>query len=516
MKPDSSVPVSQNRHWHARPLAEVLGAVGGDTAGLDQAQVDARLRQFGPNRIPPPPRRGPLIRFLSQFHNVLIYVLITAGLITALLAHWVDSAVIFGVVIINAIIGFIQEGKAERAMEAVRDLLPQQATVLRDGRRQIVPAEAVVPGDVIHVQSGDRIPADARLFQLRELRVDESMLTGESVAVDKALGEVEPDALPGDRGNMIFSGTYVASGQGAALVVGTGADTEIGRISSMLIDVRELSTPLLRQLAVFGRHLTIAILALAAATFLFGVMLRGYAVEDMFMAAVGLAVAAIPEGLPAIITITLAVGVQRMARRNVIIRRLPAVETLGSVNVICSDKTGTLTRNEMTVLTVSLSGDRLLDVTGGGYDPHGGLLLDGREIDPAEDNDLTEICKAAILCNDASVREVDGEWRIHGDPTDASLVVLAMKAGLDGAGMNEKFPRTDVIPFESEHRFMATLQHNHQGHAVIYLKGAPEVVLQRCVQQRRYGGDEALDRDYWHAVIDDFARRGQRPLAQST
>ena len=233
----------------------------------------------------------------------------------------------------------------------------------------------------------------------------------------------------------------------------------------------------------------------------------------MFMAAVGLAVAAIPEGLPAIITITLAVGVQRMARRNVIIRRLPAVETLGSVNVICSDKTGTLTRNEMTVLTVSLSGDRLLDVTGGGYDPHGGLLLDGREIDPAEDNDLTEICKAAILCNDASVREVDGEWRIHGDPTDASLVVLAMKAGLDRADMREKFPRTDVIPFESEHRFMATLQHNHQGHAVIYLKGAPEVVLQRCVQQRRYGGDEALDRDYWHAVIDDFARRGQRPLA---
>ena len=312
---------------------------------------------------------------------------------------------------------------------------------------------------------------------------------------------------------MIFTGTYVAAGQGTALVIGTGADTEIGRISSLLVKVRELSTPLLRQLARFGRQLTVAILALAAATFLFGVVLRGYAVEDMFMAAVGLAVAAIPEGLPAIITITLAVGVQRMARRNVIIRRLPAVETLGSVNVICSDKTGTLTRNEMTVLTVSLSGDRLLDVTGGGYDPHGGLLLAGREMDPAWDADLAEICKAAILCNDAYIHQLDGEWHIHGDPTEASLVALAMKAGLDRADMREKFPRTDVIPFESEHRFMATLQHNHQGNAVIYLKGAPEVVLQRCVTQRRDGGDDVLDTDYWHAVINDLARRGQRPLA---
>ena len=502
-----------DKPWHSLSLDVVLAAVDAGTDGLRQADARERLQRYGPNRIPPPPRRGPLRRFLEQFHNILIYVLIASGLTTLLLAHWVDSAVIFGVVIINAVIGFIQEGKAERAMEAVKDLLPHQATVLRDGRRQVVPAEEVVPGDVIYVQSGDRVPADARLLHLRELRLDESMLTGESVAVDKALGEVHADAPPGDRSNMIFTGTYVAAGQGTALVIGTGADTEIGRISSLLVKVRELSTPLLRQLARFGRQLTVAILALAAATFLFGVVLRGYAVEDMFMAAVGLAVAAIPEGLPAIITITLAVGVQRMARRNVIIRRLPAVETLGAVNVICSDKTGTLTRNEMTVLSVFLSGGRLLDVSGGGYDPHGGLLLAGREIDPAEDMDLTEICKAAVLCNDASVHEAGGEWHIHGDPTEASLVVLAMKAGLDGPTLHEKYPRTDVIPFESEHRFMATLQHDHEGNAVIFLKGAPEVVLQRCVTQRRHGIDETLEYEYWHTVINDLARRGQRPLA---
>jgi potassium/sodium efflux P-type ATPase len=502
-----------DKPWHSLPLAEVLTAMDAGTGGLGQAVAQERQQRYGPNRIPPPPRRGPLIRLLSQFHNVLIYVLIAAGVTTILLSHWVDSAVIFGVVLINAIIGFIQEGKAERAMEAVKDMMPHQATVLRDGRRQVVPAEAVVPGDVIHVQSGDRVPADARLFQLRELRLDESMLTGESVAVDKAVGEVRADASPGDRNNMIFCGTYVAAGQGDALVVGTGTDTEIGRISSLLVEVRELSTPLLRQLTRFGRQLTIVILALAAATFLFGVVLRGYAVEDMFMAAVGLAVAAIPEGLPAIITITLAVGVQRMARRNVIIRRLPAVETLGSVNVICSDKTGTLTRNEMTVLSVSLGNGRLLDVTGGGYDPHGSLLQDGNEIDPIQDPDLAEICKAAMLCSDAFVYEAGGEWYSHGDPTEASLVVLAMKAGLDGAVMHEKFPRTDVIPFESEHRFMATLQHDHEGSAVIYLKGAPEVVLQRCVTQRHTGGDEELKRGYWQTVINDLARRGQRPLA---
>jgi magnesium-transporting ATPase (P-type) len=505
---------TMDKPWHSLSLDEVTAAVAAGTEGLNRSQAEERLAQFGPNRLPPPPRRGPLVRFLAQFNNVLIYVLIGSGVTTLLLRHWVDSAVIFGVVVINAVIGFLQEGKAERALEAVMNLLSQEAVILRDGRKQVVPAEQVVPGDVVYVQSGDRVPADARLFQLRELRIDESMLTGESMAVEKSQGQVRVDAPPGDRRNMIFSGTYVTYGRGEALVVGTGEDTEIGRISSLLTGIGELSTPLLRQLSHFGRWLTAVILALAAATFLFGVLVRGYAPEEMFMAAVGLAVAAIPEGLPAIITITLAVGVQRMARRNVIIRRLPAVETLGSVNVICSDKTGTLTRNEMTVQTVSLSGGRLLDVTGGGYDPHGSLLLDGKEIDPPEDEVLATACRAAVLCNDAGLREEEGEWRIHGDPTEASLIVLAAKAGLDAGEEARSYPRTDVIPFESQHRFMATLHHNHEtGRAVIYLKGAPEAVLQRCTSQRLPGGEEPLDRDYWYGIIDELARRGQRPLA---
>ena len=503
-----------DKPWHSLSMDEVAATVAAGEEGLSGSGAEARLEQFGPNRLPPPARRGPLVRFLAQFNNVLIYVLIGSGVTTLLLRHWVDSAVIFGVVVINAVIGFLQEGKAERALEAVKNLLSQQAVVLRDGRRQVVPAEQVVPGDVVFVQSGDRVPADARLFQSRELRIDESMLTGESVAVDKSLGQVRADAPPGDRRNMIFSGTYVTSGRGEALVVGTGEDTEIGRISSLLSGIGEISTPLLRQLSGFRRWLTVVILALAAATLLFGVLVRGYALEEMFMAAVGLAVAAIPEGLPAIITITLAVGVQRMARRNVIIRRLPAVETLGSVNVICSDKTGTLTRNEMTVLSVSLGGGRLLDVTGGGYDPHGSLLLGGSEIDPVQDEVLMNACRAAVLCNDAALREEEGEWRIHGDPTEASLIVLAAKAGLDAGEEAGHFPRSDVIPFESQHRFMATLHHDHDtGRAVIYLKGAPEAVLQRCASQCLPGGEEPLDRDYWQGIVDGLARRGQRPLA---
>ena len=335
--------------WHQLPADEALAAQQTSPAGLSPAEAARRLASHGPNRLTPPSRRGPLMRFLLQFHNVLIYVLLAAALITALLAHWVDTGVIVGVVLINAIIGVIQEGKAERALDAIRNMLSPNAMVLRGGQRREIPAEQVVIGDIVLLSSGDKIPADLRLIETRQLRVEEAVLTGESEPVEKNVAAVDAHAVTGDRRCMAYSGTLVVYGQARGVVVATGAATEIGRISGMIASVDTLETPLLRQMARFGQQLTGVILLLAALTFSFGVWVRGYDWPEMFFAAVGLAVAAIPEGLPAIMTITLAIGVQRMAKRNAIIRRLPAVETLGSVTVICSDKTGTLTRNEMTV-----------------------------------------------------------------------------------------------------------------------------------------------------------------------
>ncbi len=363
------------------------------------------------------------------------------------------------------------------------------------------------------LQSGDKVPADMRLFKVKELRIDEAVLTGESVPVEKSTAPVAEAATVGDRKSMAYSGTLVTYGQAFGVVVATADATEIGRISSMLRHVTTLATPLLRQMARFGKWLTGAIGLLAGATFAFGVLVHGYSISEMFFAAVGLAVAAIPEGLPAIITITLAIGVQRMARRNAIIRRLPAVETLGSVTVICSDKTGTLTRNEMTVRTVATA-EGLFEVSGVGYDPHGGFTdKDGDVAPPDSSAALQETARASLLCNDAEINEVEGEWRVRGDPTEAALIVLGLKAGLEPTFQREEWPRTDIIPFESEHRFMATLHHDHRGHGFVYLKGAPERVLEMCSAQRMRGEDHALDLAYWHHTMDLMANRGQRLLA---
>jgi magnesium-transporting ATPase (P-type) len=500
------------RAWHALKPEAALDAVASAPTGLASEEAGRRLREVGPNSLTPPPRRGPFLRLVSQFNNVLIYVLLGASVVTALLGHYVDTGVIVGVVLVNALIGFIQEGKAEHALEAVRGLLAPQATVIRDGRRVAVDAAAIVPGDLVFVQSGDRVPADLRLLQVRRLQLDEAVLTGESVPVTKGLDPVPVDASLGDRLCMAYSGTLVTYGQGTGVVVATGDATEIGRISGLIARVQTLSTPLMRQLAAFGRWLTGAILFIATFTALFGILARDYVPGEMFLAAVGLAVAAIPEGLPAIITITLAIGVQRMAARNAIIRRLPAVETLGSVSVICSDKTGTLTRNEMTVQSLATSSG-LFEVSGVGYDPHGEITLDGAPASVDEYPLLEETARAAMLCNDAGLREEQGQWRIQGDPTEGALVTLAVKAGLDAAFQHEEWPRTDVIPFESEHRFMATLHHDHAGHAFVYLKGAPERVLDMCVCERMRGEDQPLNRLYWEACMERMARRGQRLLA---
>ncbi|GIZ51131.1 cation-transporting P-type ATPase [Noviherbaspirillum aridicola] len=481
-------------------------------AGLDETEAARRLAQYGPNALPPPPQRSALVRFLRQFHNVLIYVLLGAGAITLMLGHIVDAGVIVGVVLINAVIGFIQEGKAEQALNAIRKMLPLQAQVLRNGRREMVDAASLVPGDVVFVCSGDKVPADMRLLETRSLRVGEAVLTGESVPVEKQAESVAAECELGDRTCMAYSGTLVTYGQGTGIVVATGAATEIGRISGMLANVQELSTPLLRKLGDFGRRLTWAILAAAGLMFAGGTLLRGYSANEMFLAAVGLAVAAIPEGLPAIMTITLAIGVRRMAGRNAIIRRLPAAEVLGSVTVICSDKTGTLTRNEMTVQRVLIA-DESFEVTGVGYAPEGGFGSKVLEADVASHPALRDLASAAVLCNDASLRLVEGVWQLAGDPTEGALVTLAMKAGVDHESEKSMLPRTDVIPFESEHRFMASLHHDHLGHGFVFLKGAPERVFELCSMQRQQGHDVPLRREDWLERMDEAAAAGMRLLA---
>ena len=501
--------------WHSKSPQDVFTAFQTDRTGLSQAEVERRLERYGPNRLKPPRQRGPFVRFLLQFHNVLIYVLLAAALVTAFLEHWVETGVIVGVVVINAIIGFIQEGKAEKALDAIRRMLSLQATVLREGGRRLIPAEEVVPGDIVLLQSGDKVPADLRLLEVKSLRIEEAALTGESEPVEKSITAVAELAATGDRFCMAYSSTLVVYGQGMGVAVATADSTEIGRISTMLEQVQELTTPLLRQVAVFGRWLTVVILGLAAGTFIYGSLLGSYSMSEMFLAAVGLAVAAIPEGLPAIMTITLALGVQKMARRNAIIRRLPAVETLGAVTVICTDKTGTLTRNEMTVQRV-ITTDQVFEVSGAGYAPHGGFSRDRQEVSASDHLRILDMARAGLLCNDAQLREIDGLWRIEGDPTEGALIPLALKAGLDPVYERESLPRTDVIPFESEHRFMATLHHDHAGHGFIYVKGAPERVLEMCANQRSLGEDRALDIAYWLSRTEETAALGQRLLAVAT
>ncbi|PWB41584.1 MAG: carbonate dehydratase [Rhodocyclales bacterium] len=498
--------------WHARTKEEALAGFESTPQGLSHDGAARRLAEHGPNRLPPPKKRGPLLRFLAQFHNVLIYVLLAAVAVTAALGHYVDSGVILAVVLANTVIGFFQEGKAEAALDAIRNMLSLTAVVLRDGRRREIPAEELVPGDIVFLASGDKVPADLRLIEARSLRVDEAALTGESVAVEKDVAPVAVEAPIGDRRSMAYSGTLVTYGQAKGLVTATGEATEIGRIGRLLAEVEDIATPLLRKMAVFARWLTGAILLSAAALFAFGVAVRNFTAAEMFTAAVGLAVAAIPEGLPTILTVTLAIGVQRMARRHAIVRRLPAVETLGSVTVICSDKTGTLTKNEMTVQRV-VTAERIFEVDGAGYAPRGGFGVDGAEVAPQDAPELADIARAALLCNDAVLHERDGDWKLEGDPTEGALLTLALKAGLERHHESESLPRVDAIPFESEHRFMATLHHDHAGHAFAFVKGAPERLLRMCTRQRVAGEDRPLDDAFWHRQVEALAAAGQRVLA---
>ncbi|CUA93672.1 cation-translocating P-type ATPase [Thiomonas bhubaneswarensis] len=498
---------------HAREAQQVAQALGvAPEVGLSPPEAAARLRQYGANRLPEPPRRGPWLRFALQFHNPLIYVLLASGAVTLALGDRVDTAVILGVVLINAVIGAVQEGKAERALDAVRALLSNRASVLRDGRRAELDAAELVPGDVVLLESGARVPADLRLLQAKNLRIDESALTGESVAVEKE-GTAEPETAPvAERRGMAFAGTVVRLGQARGVVVATGRATEVGRIGALVSETPTLQTPLTRRLDRFARQITWAILAVGLLAFGFGVLVRQMPMFEVFLAVVGLAVAAIPEGLPAIVTIVLAIGTRRLARQRALVRKLPAVETLGSVTVICTDKTGTLTRNEMTAVRVMLA-DCDLAVEGSGYAPEGGFRCDAQAVDPRRNDALQALALCALLCNDAQLQKsADGQWQLAGDPTEGALLTLACKSGLDAAQLRARYPRLDAIPFESEWRYMATLHRDEQapGNPFILLKGAPEEVLALCTQEV---DGTPLQRQRWHEAIARAAQAGQRVLA---
>jgi magnesium-transporting ATPase (P-type) len=483
--------------------------------GLSAEEAAARYLVFGPNLMPAAAPRSAAMRLLSQFHNLLIYILIAAAAISVLLGHLVDAGVILAVVILNAVIGFIQEGRAERSLDAIRRMIDPHASLMREGRRTTVRADMITPGDVVLLEAGDRVPADLRLVQARNLRIDEAPLTGESAAVEKAIAPVHEAAVLADRTSMAYSGTLVAAGRGTGVAIGTGQTTELGRIGSMIGGIEVPTTHFTSQINALAKTTTFVTLAVSAAVFFFAVAIRDYAYRDAFMTMVGLAVAAIPEGLPAVITITLAIGVRRMAARNAVIRKLPAVETLGSVSVICTDKTGTLTRNEMTARAV-LTADRSFEVGGAGYEPVGKFASDGADIDPGGQPILTDLVTAALLCNDAALSETEAGWRVDGDPMEGALIALAVKAGLEPEQMRRQNPRTDEIPFDAEHRFMATLHHRHDGGTFIVVKGAPERILAMCAHQREETGDRPVDARAWHRRIDTLAANGFRILAFAT
>ncbi|QUR69774.1 HAD-IC family P-type ATPase [Mycobacterium spongiae] len=492
---------------HAHGRSEILAALRTSADGLGSVTADARLAEVGPNRLSEPTRKPAILRFLSHFNNVLIYILVGAGVLKAILNEWVDFAVIVAVAVVNGVVGYLQEGKAEEALDSIRNMLSLEAQVRRDGHWVTVDAETLVPGDVVRISSGDRIPADMRLLDASNLRVEESALTGESVPAAKSTLRVHPDAGLGDRTSMVYSGTIVAAGTGIGVVTATGTDTEIGRIQSMMSEIEGIDTPLTRKLAEFGQQLAVAILGVAAVLLVIGRLIHRFTVDELISAAIGFAVAAIPEGLPAVVTVTLALGVQQMARRHAITRKLPAVEALGSVNVICSDKTGTLTQNEMTVRTVATSA-RVFTVTGIGYRPEGEIELDGDAVSIEDHPDVTALVATLALCNNARLTEADGQWRIVGEPTEGALRALAEKADAVPASR-----RLAELPFESENKFMATLNEDAEGHRLLHLKGAPDRLLDRSATQLRDGVAEPLDRAFWESRIDELSDRGLRVLA---
>lgn len=488
--------------WHVQSVDEVIKTLDVHPArGLDTNDVLGRRTRYGANVLPHAPPPSSFLRFLQQFNNPLIIILLVSGGVSAALGGVTDAGVIIGVVLLNAIIGFVQEGKAVQALTALSSSIGTECSVIRTGVRMRIPGTDLVPGDIVEIEAGDTIPADLRLLRVRDCMIAEAALTGESVAVEKDTAPIGADAVLADRTNMAYASTIAVAGTAIGVVVATGARTEVGTISVLLANTVSLTTPLTQTIEQFSRRLLIGILALAAITMTVG-LLRGEALVDMVLAAVALSVGAIPEGLPAAVTIILAIGVARMAKRRAIIRKLPAVETLGSTTVICSDKTGTLTQNQMTVVNV-FTGNEVLVVSGTGYLPEGSIIdAQGEVMEPHEA--LRALIRSAILCNTSDVRLVDGEWAAIGDPTEAALVVLGMKCSMTRTNELIDRPHVDAIPFSSEQQFMSTLHDEGPG-SYVAMKGSVEAVIARCAG--------AIDRDAVMDTVLALSGGGLRVLA---
>lgn len=499
---------------HAQMPEQLLTALNSSVAGLTEAEATARCLRWGENQLPVTPPIPAWRRWLRQFHNLFIYVLLISSAISLVLHHWIDAGVIFAVLLINASIGYVQEGKAEAALHAILSLSKSLCMVVRDSAGISIDSSQLVPGDLVMLQAGDRVPADLRLIEAKELRCDEALLTGESQSASKTIETLPTDTLLAERRNMAYMGTLVTQGSARGLVISTGTRTQIGAINQLVQKVEVTETPLQRQLGKLAQQLTLVILMVTAATMMFGILVRDYTLAQMFQAAIGIAVAAIPEGLPAIVTIALAFGVGRMATEHALVRRLPAVEVLGSVDVICTDKTGTLTANAMTARQL-ISASNHYTVSGEGYEPRGDFHRKGEHHAspvPTDDHQLASACRIALVCNDANLTLDDNRWQLHGDPTEGALYVLALKFGLTPEQAQQQWPRLDTLPFESEKRYMAVLHTDH-GEQLLAVKGAPDRLLELCQWQLGAAGNEPLDKIYWQQRLNHLAAQGMRVLA---
>lgn len=498
--------------WHNLDVQEVMHFLATTSEGLNLQEVQRRQEVYGLNKLHKAHQRSVWKMFFSQFNNVLIYLLLAATIIAALLQHWVDASVICGVIILDTLIGFIQERKSEQALQAIKKMLAHRTTVIRNGQRMTIRTKYLVPGDIVLLQSGDKVPADLRLFNVKALQIQESMLTGESMPANKAEYVVSENAALGDRVSMAYSGTLVVYGRGQGVVVATGSGTELGNISKLISHIPSFRTPLLQQIDFFARWLTLAILSVSAITYAIGALVWGDTSVSLFLAVISLAVAAIPEGLPAIMTITLAMGVTRMAKRNAIVRNLPAVEITGSITTICTDKTGTLTHNELVVRRVVMA-EHDYHVTGSGYTDKGEIHLSDAVFPLEEHVDLSYLIRAGILCNDAELLPAGQGWKLQGNPLDGAFLSLGLKLKMDVSFTKKNYPTIDFIPFESRRKIMASLHHDHQGVHYFFIKGAPEIILARSKYERFHQEDRPINLNYWENVIRVLAEQGQRLVA---
>jgi len=504
--------MTEKKNWHNIEYDEIIKDFGSNAElGLHPDEIPVFQAKYGENILTPKKTLGPVARFLLQFNQPLLYILILAGFVTLFLKEFADSSVIFGVVIINAIVGFIQEAKALKSLEALAKSMTTQAVVIRDGKKMHIDSSQIVPGDILFFISGDKVAADVRLITSRDLQVNESALTGESMPVEKKVDALPESTVLADRKNMLYASTLITYGSAKGIVVETGDNTEVGKISQLISKADSLDTPLTIKISQFSIFLLWVIISAAAIAFAFGVM-HGQPAKLMFLAAISLAVAAIPEGLPAAMTITLAIGVSKMVKRKAIIRKLPAVETLGSTTVICSDKTGTLTENQMTVMEI-FAGGKKFNVFGSGYNTDGEIQYMDKAVNIDFSKAFRSCIKIGYSCNDSKLLHIDGKYTIQGDPTEGALIVVALKANLDESLVLKQRPRLDTIPFESEYQYMATL-HKTEKLPVIAVKGAVEKITSMCSNMID-GNDNIVpfDRQSVISVAEEMASRGLRVLA---